>query len=285
MTALLLSSMILVVELAGGVLFHSSALTADALHIVTDILAIAFSLFALTISSRPPTGNLTYGYHRYEVIASLVNGLSLLGIAAVIMYQAYERAISPEPINVVGTVVFASVALTLNVMASKILQSAQASMTEEDANVKSAGVHVFGDALASVAVIVGATAVYLTGLTVLDPLVAVFIGLIVIRSAVIITGQGGAIILERSPFKDMQDLQRKLGSVSGVSDVHDLHVWRICSHLTVASVHACVDAAGKGEESAVRSRLEAEMGKLGMQHVTIQLEEVCCTPQHVHSGP
>jgi cobalt-zinc-cadmium efflux system protein len=285
LVALGLSIAILVLELTGGLVFRSTALTADALHIVTDILAVAFSLFALTISSRPPTSSLTYGYHRYEVIASLVNGISLLGIAAIIMYEAYIRIIAPQPINVLGTVVFASVAMGLNILASKTIQNAQADIRAgNDLNISSTKVHLFGDALASGAVIAGALAVSLTGLSYLDPLVAVFIGLIVVRSAVNIARQGGAIILERSPIKDMHDLQQKLGGVAGVADVHDLHIWRICSHITVASMHACVDEASWNESPAVRSRLEGEMGKLGMQHVTIQLEEVCCTPQHAHTG-
>jgi cobalt-zinc-cadmium efflux system protein len=280
---LFLSFAILVIELTGGVIFRSTALTADALHLVTDILAVFFSLIALTISSRPPTNSLTYGYHRFEVVASLANGLSLLGIAGVIMYEAYVRVVSPQAIVVLGTVVFAAFALGLNIVASKTLQSAQADVQgDEDLNVSSAKIHILGDALASMAVIVGAVAVSLTGLSYLDPIVAAFIGLIVIRSAVNMTRQGGAIILERSPFKDMQKLQQELGGVGGVADVHDLHIWRICSHITVASMHACLDARGKDESSTVRNRLEREMSRLGMQHVTIQLEDVCCTPQHAH---
>jgi cobalt-zinc-cadmium efflux system protein len=281
--ALSLSSAILVIELAGGLLFRSTALTADALHVVTDILAVAFSLVALTVSSRPPNDSLTYGYHRFEVVASLVNGLSLIGIAVVIVYQAYLRFLSPATIDVVGTVSFAAIGVGLNVLSSRVLQGAQTNLQgDHDLNLASARTHVFGDAIASLAVIAGAIGVSVTGLTYLDPVVAVLIAILVVRSAVGITMQGGAIILERSPFRDMAELQRRLGGFSGVSDVHDLHVWRICSHITVASMHACLDADGRTDPSAVRHGLEAEMGRLGMQHVTIQLEDVCCTPRHEH---
>jgi cobalt-zinc-cadmium efflux system protein len=281
--ALSLSLTILVIELSGGFLFRSTALTADALHVVTDILAVAFSLIALVVSARPPKDSLTYGYHRFEVVASLINGLSLLGIALVIVYEAYVRFLSPGPINALGTIVFAAVAVGLNVLSSKTLESAQATVGgEQDLNLASAKTHLFGDALASVAVIFGALGVSLTGLTYLDPLAAVLIGLLVVRSAIGITVQGGAIILERSPLKDMGELQSRLGRFKGVSDVHDLHVWRICSHITVASVHACLDQGGRAEPAVVRRELESEMGRLGMQHVTIQLEDVCCTPKHAH---
>jgi cobalt-zinc-cadmium efflux system protein len=283
--ALFLSVAILILELTGGVVFRSAALTADALHVITDVLAVLFSLVALSYSSRPPTDSLTYGYHRFEVIASVANGLSLLGVAGIILYEAYLRFLTPQPIDVLGTVAVAATALAINAISSKIISTVQADPHgTKDLNISSAGAHIFGDALASLAVIVGATAVFFTGVLALDPLVAVFIGFLVIRSAVNITKQGGAIILERSPFKDMGELQQKLGSVSGVADVHDLHVWRICSHITVASMHACMDPNTKDTPAAVRIRLEREMGRLGMQHVTIQLEDTCCAPTHAHSA-
>ena len=258
---------------------------ADALHIVTDILAVLFSFVALAISSRPPTSSLTYGYHRFEVLASLVNGVSLFAIVGIIMYQAYVRLLAPQPILVLGTGAFASVAIVLNIVASRILNIAQAKTPDdEDENVASVELHLFGDALSSLAVIVGAAAVYLTGQNYLDPLVAAFIGLIVLRSAIKTMMQGGAIFLERSPLKDMGVLRQKLSDVEGVVDVHDLHVWRICSHITVASVHACLDAEGRSNYTSVRNQLEHEMNKIGIDHVTIQLEEICCAPTHGHEG-
>ncbi len=282
---LLLSVVILVFELVGGTLFHSAALVADALHVITDILAISFSFVALTISVRPPSETSTYGFHRIEVIASLVNGLSLIGVVGVIMFEAVEKFLHPETIGIVGTVAFASVALVLNLLASRILKKAQTNFPgHEDLNLQSAQTHIFGDALASLAVIIGALAVYLTGIVLIDPLVAIFIGLIVLRSAVRITMQGGAIILERSPIKNLPELKKSLLKVRGVSDVHDFHAWRICSHITVASMHACLDSTGKGRTTEVRNALEEQLAEKGVQHVTIQLEDVCCVPSHQHSN-
>lgn len=283
--ALCLSVAILVLELVGGFVFRSTALTADALHVITDLLALLFSLIAISYASRPPKNSLTYGYHRFEVLASVANGISLLGVAGIILYEAYLKFLTPQPIDVFGTIIVAATALVLNALSSRVVSGVQLdSHGVEDLNVSSAGAHILGDALASLAVIVGAIAVFLTGIPFFDPLVAVFISLLVIRSAVNITRQGGAIILERSPFKDMGQLQRRLGTIAGVSDVHDLHVWRICSHITVASMHACIDPAIKDSPNVVRTRIEQEMGKLGMQHVTIQLEETCCTPAHAHGA-
>jgi cobalt-zinc-cadmium efflux system protein len=281
--ALILSVTILIFELVGGIVFSSTALVADALHVTTDILAISFSLFALAISSRPPMGDSTYGYHRIEVVASFVNGLSLIGIVFLIMYEAYLRIVSPQQINVLGTIAFGGTALVINVVSSRILGNAESAIPlGEDLNVSSAKTHIFGDALASLAVIIGAIGVYLTGLKVLDPVVAIFIGLIVLRGAIRITTQGGAIIMERSPIKNMAELQKRLVGVNGVGDVHDLHAWRICSHITVASIHACLNSDGKLKPMEVRRDLENKLEQSGLQHVTIQLEEVCCVPSHSH---
>jgi cobalt-zinc-cadmium efflux system protein len=272
------------IELTGGLLFRSSALIADALHITTDILAISFSFVALTISARPPTERSTYGFHRIEVIASIVNGLSLVAIVGLIMFTAYSRFLNPQPIDVAGTIVFAAMALIFNLVSSKLLSSSQSEFAgdEMDQNVASTEKHVLGDALASFAVIVGAIGVYLTHLYFIDPIVAVFIGILVLRSAIRITMQGGAIILERSPIKDMKKLEQSLLAVTGVSDVHDFHAWRICSHITVASMHACVDSKGKANPTEVRRQLEEKLRDYHIQHVTIQLEEVCCIPSHGH---
>ena len=245
--------------------------------------AVLFSLVALSVSSRPPSSRLTYGYHRFEVLASLVNGLPLFAIVGIIMYEAYLRLLVPQPIFVLGTVTFASVAMFLNITASRVLNSAQANLPDHrDESVASAELHLFGDALSSLAVIVGAAAVFLTGRYYLDPLIAAFIGLIVLRSAIRTTTQGGAILLERSPLNDIGVLRQKLAGVEGVVDVHDLHVWRIRSHITVASMHACLDAEAKNNSASVRNQLEHEMNKLGIDHVTIQLEDVCCAPVHGH---
>jgi cobalt-zinc-cadmium efflux system protein len=257
------------------------------LHVTTDILAIAFSFVALTISARPPSGTSTYGFHRVEVIATMVNGLSLIGVVAIIMFTAYTHFLTPQPIDVPGTVAFASLAVVLNVISSRVLTSSQSAFgtKNKDQNVSSTEKHVLGDAMASLAVIIGAIGVYFTKLYFIDPLVAVLIGLIVLRSAVKITMQGGAIILERSPIRNLDELEKDLTSVAGVSDVHDFHAWRICSHITVASMHACTDATGKTNPSEVRKRLEIKLREYGVQHVTIQLEEVCCAPSHSHGDP
>jgi cobalt-zinc-cadmium efflux system protein len=284
--ALGLSFAILVIELTGGLVFKSTALIADALHIVTDILAITFSFFALEISSRPPSESSTYGYHRVEVMASLVNGVSLIGIVIVIMLAAYQRLLNPVSMNIEGTIIFAALALIINIVSSRILSSAQLELRDhdEDLNLSSAKVHIFGDALASLAVIVGALVIFLSGLRFIDPIVAILIGLLVLRSAIQITMKGGAIMLERSPIKNMPELQKKLVGVDGVSDVHDFHAWRICSHITVASMHACLTNSGRVKPQDVRKELEVKLSESGVQHVTIQLEEICCIPSHGHEA-
>ena len=167
--ALTLSIGVFVVESIGGLFFRSSALVADALHVFTDIFAIGFSLVALTISSRPPTSTLTYGYHRLEVFASLANGISLFVITGLILYNAYVKIVSPSNLDVLGTITVAAIALAINATSHTILKkNPNPSKNEvpyivgEDLNIKSASTHILGDALSSVAVIAGALGVFLT---------------------------------------------------------------------------------------------------------------------------
>jgi cobalt-zinc-cadmium efflux system protein len=289
--ALTFSIVVFVAETIGGFFFKSSALIADALHVFTDIFTIGFSLVALVVSSRPPTSTLTYGYHRLEVFASLANGISLFVITGVIFFNAYLKIMfAPSNPDVLGTIIIAVVALAINAVSHTILKDSRTRsksdapyVVGEDLNVKSASTHIFGDVLSSVAVIVGALGVYFTRNYLFDPVVAVFIGLIVLRSAAVTTWAGLSIMLERSPVKDMIELESELEKVSGVSDVHDLHVWRICSHITIATLHACLNDLGKGQRVHTMNELEGKLSRsYGVQHATIQLEDVCCVPQHGH---
>lgn len=288
--ALTLSIGVFVVESIGGLFFRSSALVADALHVFTDIFAIGFSLIALTISSRPPTSTLTYGYHRLEVFASLANGISLFVITGLILYNAYVKIVSPSNLDVLGTITVAAIALVINATSHTILKkNPNPSKNEvpyivgEDLNIKSASTHILGDALSSVAVIAGALGVFLTHDSLFDPVVAAFIGLIVLRSAAITTWAGLSIMLEKSPVKNMTALESDLEKVNGVSDVHDLHIWRICSHITIATLHACLNDQGKNQRAQTMNELEGKLAKsYGVKHATIQLEEVCCVPMHGH---
>lgn len=290
--ALSLSVGVFVVELLGGLFFRSSALIADALHIFTDIFAIGFSLVAIVVSARPPTSSLTYGYHRLEVFASLANGISLFVITGLIAYNAYLKIISPSSLNVAGTIAVAALALAINSISHTLLKknpnssnSAVPYILGEDLNVKSASTHILGDAFSSAAVIIGAIAVYFTHYYYFDPLVAIFIGLIVLRSAAITTWAGLSIMLEGSPVKNMTALESDLEKVNGVSDVHDLHVWKICSHITIATLHACLNDKGKAQRIETMNALEAKLTQsYGVQHATIQLEDVCCVPRHGHLG-
>lgn len=286
--ALAISVSILVIEILGGLKFGSSALIADALHIFTDIFAIGFSLIALTVSNRPPTSSLTYGYHRLEVFASLTNGISLFLIAALIAIGAYERFLNPSPVYVFGTVIVATIALCANVLSRKIISQQTKTMKEleetEDENILSVSAHVWGDALASAAVIFGALASFFTGKYFFDPLAAIVIGVLVLRSAATTTWGGLSIMLERSPLKQMPLVESELEKVEGVSDVHDLHIWKICSHVTVATLHACLNDEGKSKRNETMNALEQKLtSDFGVQHATIQLEEVCCLPRHGHS--
>ena len=180
--AVILTACIFLMELIGGLWSNSLALLSDSAHVFMDLFALALSWFALYISSFPPSDTRTYGWHRSEVFASFINGISLFVVSGVIFYEAYERIISPPHVKSTGLRVVASIGLVANIIVAAKLKE----HSHDDLNVRSAFIHVLGDALASVGVIIGGVIIYFTGLFVVDPIISVLIGLILIVGSTII---------------------------------------------------------------------------------------------------
>lgn len=277
--ALVVSVSVALLEFVGGSIFGSVALRADAFHVVTDIFAISLSIGSLWASSRPPQGELTYGYHRFEVIASLVGGISLFGIALYVVYEAYSKFLSPQQFNVNGTIVLGLLAVGLNVFASSLINPTRGQQV--DLNLASTRYHMFADGLSSLSVVLGATLVHFTGIEIIDPMVAILIAGVITLNAFSITRQVGAIILEKSPIENLEMFRKDLTHIIGINDIHDLHVWRICSHITVASMHVCVDPRLR-DANYVRDKIEAVIKAYGIQHSTVQIEDTGCTQTHEH---
>ncbi len=277
--ALVVSVSVALLEFVGGSILGSVALRADAFHVVTDVFAISLSIGALWASSRPPQGELTYGYHRFEVLASLVGGVSLFGIALYVVYEAYSKFFSAQQFNVNGTIVLGLLAAGLNVFSSSLINPTLGQQV--DLNLASTRYHMFADGLSSLSVVLGATLVHFTGIKIIDPIVAIIIAGVITLNAFSIIRQSGSIILEKSPIENLEMFRKDLARIVGINDVHDLHVWRICSHITVASMHVRVDP-GLRDTNSVRSRLEDVIRAYGIQHLTVQIEDAGCTQTHGH---
>jgi cobalt-zinc-cadmium efflux system protein len=252
--AIALTSVTLVAEVIGGFWTNSLALLSDAAHVFMDLFALALSLAAIRLAARPVSDRRTYGWHRAEILASLINGLSLLIIAVGILHEAWGRFQHPEPVKSREMFVIAVIGLVMNLIAARFLHG----HAHHDLNVRSAFLHVIGDALASVGVIVGGLIMLQTGWYVVDALISAGIALIIGGGALRILREAGHILLEGVPAHiNLQQVVTRIKDQEGVNDVHQLHVWSICSHITALSAHIDLHPDYLPRQGEVIGRIEA----------------------------
>ena len=266
--ALAITSVYFVVEVAGGILTNSLALLSDAGHMLSDIAALGLSLFAFQISRRPATPKRTFGYHRFEIVAALVNGLVLWLIVGVIFHEAYQRFFTPPEVRSLGMLVIATIGLAVNIAAGLILYKSH----HESLNVHSAFLHVVGDALGSVGAMIAALIMLSTGWYLADPLISFFIGGLILYTSWGLIKESADILMQSVPRGiSFDDVQNSMESVNGVLKVHDLHVWAVTSGVFTLSAHAVIN--GDRDFHQVLSEMEMILReKFNIRHTTIQLE-------------
>ena len=282
LTAIYLTGFIFLVEVVGGFWTGSLALVSDAAHVFLDVFALGLSYGAIRLSSRPASLKHTYGLHRLEVLAALLNGVTLLAVSFGIFSEAYKRFMSPFEIKSGYMLIIASAGLLVNLYVARLLHKdsiSEGTHEENDINIHSAYLHVLGDAIASIGVIVGAIIIYSTGWSWVDPLVSLFIGVIILSGAFRVTRKAVHILLEGTPdHLDINRIKETLLTINGIKDMHDLHVWNICSGHIALSAHLVSDAGSVIERDQIlvsaRSILQAEYN---INHVTIQVENNECS--------
>jgi cobalt-zinc-cadmium efflux system protein len=252
----------------GGFLTNSLALLSDAGHMLSDIAALALSLFAFRIARRPATVISTYGYHRVEILAALFNGLTLWLMVGVIFTAAYNRFFNPPQVESHGMIIVASLGLLVNIIAGAVLYDSH----HHNLNLRGAFLHIVSDALGSVGAIAAGLVMLFTGWYVADPLISVLIGLLILHSSWSLVKESLSVLMQAVPKGiRLEDVQRALEDVEGVSKVHDLHVWAVTSDIFTLSAHAVVENGGdfhqvlNGIEDTLKERFHIE-------HTTIQLE-------------
>jgi cobalt-zinc-cadmium efflux system protein len=272
--ALLITSSMVVVEIAGGLLSGSLALLSDAGHMFTDTAALALALFVLWFSRRPATAEKTYGFYRSEILAALLNGTVLIVIAGYIFYEAFQRFINPTEIKGLLMLGVASIGLVANLAGAFILSKG----SRENLNVRAALWHVISDTLSSVGVIIGGLIILFTGIFVVDPIIGFIIGLVILRGAWKLVRESVDILLEATP-KDVkyEEVIQTLKSVKGVRDIHDLHIWCITSGLRALSAHVLIEdtlISKCGEVSKDLKKILKE--KFLIDHATLEFECETC---------
>jgi cobalt-zinc-cadmium efflux system protein len=257
------------VEMFAGWRSGSLALLADAGHMVTDGAALGISALAAWLAARPPSRRHTYGLGRAELLAALVNAVSMLVVVFMIASEAWQRLQTPGSVDGATVSIVAVVGLLINLLVAWVL-----SRGERNLNVRAALLHVMGDALGSVAAIAAGAVIWLTGWTPIDPLLSILIGGLILASSVSLLREAVHGALDGVPFSmDIEEIGLALARVPGVSEVHDLHVWPIAAERLAISAH--VRVADLNDWPKVLSGLTAVAGKLGIRHVTFQPE---CPP-------
>jgi cobalt-zinc-cadmium efflux system protein len=276
---MLLTAGYMVVQVVGGMASGSLALLADAGHMLSDAAALGLAWGAFRMARRPPTAAKSFGWHRIEVLAAFVNGLALFAIAGWIVVEAGQRLAAPAPAPVAGPVmlIVAAVGFAVNLAGFAILHRG----SHDNVNLRGALLHVLGDLLGSVAAMVAAVVIIATGWTPIDPLLSVFVALLILRSAWSLIGRTGHILLEGAPpHLTREDLMAALGSeIAAVRDVHHVHLWSLTAERTLVTLHVTVDDAC--DRDAVLDGVHATLARtFGITHATVQVEGEALAARH-----
>ncbi|MFB3827903.1 MAG: cation diffusion facilitator family transporter [Bryobacteraceae bacterium] len=262
------------VEFIAGLEARSLALLSDAGHNLTDALALLLAWFAYNLESRPADEVKTYGYRRAGVLAASVNALTLVALSAWIFYESWHRLRSPEPVKETIMITVAALGLVVNTGIMWGLRRARRS----DINVRSAFVHMMGDALGSVAIIIGSVVIRHTGWDRMDPILSIIIGGLIVWSAWDIIKESLNVLLEGLPRGlNFAEVAAAIRGVSGVLDVHDLHIWSLGSSTHALSCHVLIEDVPPSASNRIlkcMNQLLAE--RFGIRHTTVQFEHVGC---------
>jgi len=269
-----------IAEAVAGYFAHSLALLSDAGHNFADALALVFSWYGIWIARKPSTQTRTFGHHRVGIFATLVNAVSLVVIAILIFWEATDRLGHPAPAHPTPMIVVALVAIIINGTISYWLRRD----AKHDINVRSAYLHMLGDAISGAGVVAAGFVIVFTGLSIADPIVSVLIGLLILWSSWGILQESVNVLLEAIPKgMNMDQVEQTIAGVSGVLAVHDLHVWTIGSGIIACSCHITVgEQSIRSGQDVLRAVNDALEHGFDISHSTIQIEVEGCDPNDMY---
>jgi cobalt-zinc-cadmium efflux system protein len=283
-SAFVLIALFMLVEAVGGWVTNSLTLLADAGHMFLDASSLGLAWYALRLSHREHDDSLSYGYHRFQVLAAFVNGLSLLALCAWITVEAIARLGTPQPMLAAPALAVAAVGLIVNLIAFRVLQSSDT----DNLNIRAAVLHVIGDVLGSVAAIAAATTVLLTGWTYADPLLAFLVLAILLRGSVRVVIDAGHILLEGVPqHLNLEQIKTTLtAGVNEVIEIHHVHAWALTTERPLVTLHATITEGSDAHDAVARIKAVL-LKEFGVDHSTIQIDHGPCPddghgPAHKH---
>lgn len=270
----------MIAEAIGGYLTNSLALLADAGHMLSDAISLGIALLAFTLGAKVANHSKTYGYKRFEILAAVLNGLTLIIVALFIFYEAIERFQNPPEVASTGMLIIATIGLLVNILVAWIMM--RGGDVEENLNMRGAYLHVISDMLGSIGAIVAALLIMFFGWGWADPLASVIVAALVLRSGYFVTKAGLHVLMEGTPENiDVDDVVETIQNKKGIEGVHDLHVWSITSGLNALSCHAVVDERMSiAESERLLRQIEHDLEHQNIHHMTVQLE----TSDHLHDN-
>lgn len=272
------------VQVVGGILAGSLALIADALHNLSDALALVIALVARRIARRPADAEMTFGYARAETVAALVNYTTLIVLALYLVYEALMGLVAPEPVAGWIMIVVAGAALAVDLATAALTWA----MSKDSQNIRAAFLHNLADALGSVAVIGAGTLILLFGWTLVDPLVTLAIAGYILWMSVSEIGGVVRILMLGAPDRlDTGEVAAELAGIAGVRSVHHVHLWQMEEHRPALEAHVVIEPGLWTEADAIKSRLKEALRAQGIEHSTLELEcarHACAAPAVIGHG-
>lgn len=270
----------MIAEAIGGYLTNSLALLADAGHMLSDAISLGIALLAFTLGAKVANHSKTYGYKRFEILAAVLNGLTLIIVALFIFYEAIGRFQNPPEVASTGMLIIATIGLLVNILVAWLMM--RDGDVEENLNMRGAYLHVISDMLGSIGAIVAALLIMFFGWGWADPLASVVVAALVLRSGYFVTKAGLHVLMEGTPENvDMDDVVETIQNKKGIEGVHDLHVWSITSGLNALSCHAVVnERMSIAESEQLLRQIEHDLEHQNIHHMTVQLE----TSDHLHDN-
>jgi cobalt-zinc-cadmium efflux system protein len=268
--ALSITVLMMIAEVIGGLLSNSLALLSDAGHMLTDNIALLLSFFAMTFASLPATDRKTFGFFRLEILAAFVNGIVLVLISLYIMYQAYLRMVHPQPVQGMLMLIVAIIGLVANIIGALILVK----HSQNSLNIRGAYLHIVGDALSSVGVVIGGVIILYTGWYLIDPILSALISLVIIYGAWSLVKESVNILLESAPAHiNIDTIASEIGKIKGVREAYHIHLWTITSGVYALSAHVLIDDRLVSNSRELHDQIRSLLSeKFKVIHSTIQLE-------------